>query len=319
MNLNKNLIQLSGDASFRKFYRIKNKRSILVFSKKEKKNNLLIYDAVNRLLIKNKIKAPKLKKQNYKNNSIEIEDLGDQSVFDKLIKNKDSKIKLYFKVVSILSKLQKIKNKKIITFKKNSYLIPKYTKKMLYKESKLFLDWYAPNIIKKNNRKIINKKITKIIKVLISNLKNKKNVFVHRDFHVSNMMYFKNKIFLIDSQDAVYGNIAYDLASLIDDVRIKTTNKEKEKIFLKYTKMNKSIDLDDLRNDFEILSVLRNLKIIGIFTRLSIRDKKNKYLKLIPYAWKLIEERVKKNPNFYDLKEVLKKYFLSGIRKKYEN
>ena len=133
------------------------------------------------------------------------------------------------------------------------------------------------------------------------------------------MMYFKNKIFLIDSQEAVYGNIAYDLASLIDDVRIKTTNKEKEKIFLKYTKMNKSIDLDDFRNDFEILSVLRNLKIIGIFTRLSIRDKKNKYLKLIPYAWKLIEERVKKNPNFYDLKEVLKKYFLSGIRKKYEN
>ena len=319
MNLNKNLIQLSGDASFRKFYRIKNKRSILVFSEKEKKNNLLIYDAVNRLLIKNKIKAPKLKKQNYKKNSIEIEDLGDQSVFDILIKNKNCKINLYFKVVSILSKLQKIKNKKIITFKKNSYLIPKYTNKMLYKESKLFLDWYVPNIIKKNNRKIINKKIIKIIKVLISNLKNKKKVFVHRDFHVSNMMYFKNKIFLIDSQDAVYGNIAYDLASLIDDVRIKTTHKEKEKIFSKYAKLNTSINLHDFRNDFEILSVLRNLKIIGIFTRLSVRDKKNKYLKLIPYAWKLIEERVKKNPNFYDLKEVLKKYFLSGIRKKYEN
>ena len=309
MNLNKNLIQLSGDASFRKFYRIKNKRSILVFSKKEKKNNLLIYDAVNRLLIKNKIKAPKLKKQNYKNNSIEIEDLGDQSVFDKLIKNKDSKIKLYFKVVSILSKLQKIKNKKIITFKKNSYLIPKYTNKMLYKESKLFLDWYVPNIIKKNNRKIINKKIIKIIKKLISNLKNKKKVFVHRDFHVSNMMYFKNMIFLIDSQDAVYGNNAYDLASLIDDVRIKTTNREKEKIFLKYTKMNTSINLDDFRNDFEILSVLRNLKIIGIFTRLAIRDGKKDYLKLIPYTWELIDLRVNENKIFDDLKNLLNQNF----------
>ena len=319
MNLNKNLVKLSGDASFRKFYRIKNKKSILVFSEKEKKNNLLIYDAVNKLLLKNKIRAPKLKKQNYKKNSIEIEDLGDQSVFDKLIKNKNNKINLYFKVVSILSKLQKIKKKKIITFKKNSYLIPKYTDKMLYKESKLFLDWYVPNIIKKNNRKIINKKIIKIIKELISNLKNKKKVFVHRDFHVSNMMYFKNMIFLIDSQDAVYGNNAYDLASLIDDVRIKTTNREKEKIFLKYTKMNTSINLDDFRNDFEILSVLRNLKIIGIFTRLSVRDKKNKYLKLIPYAWKLIEQRLKKNPNFYDLKEVLKKYFSNKIIKKYEN
>ena len=319
MNLNKNLVKLSGDASFRKFYRIKNKKSILVFSEKEKKNNLLIYDAVNKLLLKNKIRAPKLKKQNYKKNSIEIEDLGDQSVFDKLIKNKNNKINLYFKVVSILSKLQKIKKKKIITFKKNSYLIPKYTNKMLYKESKLFLDWYVPNIIKKNNRKIINKKIIKIIKELISNLKNKKKVFVHRDFHVSNMMYFKNMIFLIDSQDAVYGNNAYDLASLIDDVRIKTTNREKEKIFLKYTKMNTSINLDDFRNDFEILSVLRNLKIIGIFTRLSVRDKKNKYLKLIPYAWKLIEQRLKKNPNFYDLKEVLRKYFSNRVRKKYEN
>ena len=319
MNLNKNLVKLSGDASFRKFYRIKNKKSILVFSEKEKKNNLLIYDAVNKLLLKNKIRAPKLKKQNYKKNSIEIEDLGDQSVFDRLIKNKNNKINLYFKVISILSKLQKIKKKKIITFKKNSYLIPKYTNKMLYKESKLFLDWYVPNIIKKNNRKIINKKIIKIIKELISNLKNKKKVFVHRDFHVSNMMYFKNMIFLIDSQDAVYGNNAYDLASLIDDVRIKTTNREKEKIFLKYTKMNTSINLDDFRNDFEILSVLRNLKIIGIFTRLSVRDKKNKYLKLIPYAWKLIEQRLKKNPNFYDLKEVLKKYFSNKIIKKYEN
>ena len=59
MNLN-NLTQLSGDASFRKFYRKinKDKTSIIVFSKKEKKNNLLIYDAINKILIKNNICAP---------------------------------------------------------------------------------------------------------------------------------------------------------------------------------------------------------------------------------------------------------------------
>ena len=60
-------------------------------------------------------------------------------------------------------------------------------------------------------------------------------------------------------------------------------------------------------NDFEILSVLRNLKIIGIFTRLAKRDKKRKYLKLIPYAWKLIDNRIKNNPNFHDLKNFLQK------------
>ena len=83
MNLN-NLTKLSGDASFRKFYR--NDKSIVVFSKREKKSNLLIYDAINKLLIKNKIKAPKLLNQNYKKNLIEIEDLGDISVYYKLKK-----------------------------------------------------------------------------------------------------------------------------------------------------------------------------------------------------------------------------------------
>ena len=90
------------------------------------------------------------------------------------------------------------------------------------------------------------------------------------------MMYHKKQIYLIDSQDAIYGNIAYDLASLIDDVRIKTSQNLKDKIFKLFINLNNSLDKNKVKNDFEILSVLRNLKIIGIFTRLAVRDgKKN--------------------------------------------
>ena len=63
------------------------------------------------------------------------------------------------------------------------------------------------------------------------------------------------------------------------------------------------------KNDFEILSVLRNLKIIGIFTRLAIRDRKKKYMKMIPYAWKMIEHRMSENFLFKDLEIKLNKYF----------
>ena len=126
-------------------------------------------------------------------------------------------------------------------------------------------------------------------------------MFVHRDFHVSNMMFYKNKIALIDSQDAVLGNPAYDLASLIDDVRIKTSNSFKSNILKVFLSSYKYKNETQFINDFEILSVLRNLKIIGIFTRLANRDKKKKYLKLIPYAWKLIDNRMKNNSNFNDL------------------
>ena len=85
MNLNK-LKKISGDASFRVFYR--NKNSVLVYCNKEKKSNLLIYDAVNKILIKNKVLAPRLLLENYKKNYIEIEDFGDLTVFKKLKKKK---------------------------------------------------------------------------------------------------------------------------------------------------------------------------------------------------------------------------------------
>ena len=123
------------------------------------------------------------------------------------------------------------------------------------------------------------------------------------------------KISVIDSQDAVYGNITYDLASLIDDVRIKTSKNLKETIYKNYLYLNKKkINNKKFKNDFDILSVLRNLKVIGIFSRLAKRDNKKKYLKLIPYAWKLIELRIKKNQNFLELKKVLDINFPKKIR-----
>jgi len=137
---------------------------------------------------------------------------------------------------------------------------------------------------------------------------------VHRDFHVSNLMKFKNNIALIDNQDAVYGNSAYDLASLIDDVRLKNSKYLKEKMFIYFLKITKCKSIKNFKNDFDILSVLRNLKIIGIFTRLSIRDNKRYYLKLIPYAWKLIEYRIDNNEIFKDLKIILEDYFTKNIR-----
>ena len=69
------------------------------------------------------------------------------------------------------------------------------------------------------------------------------------------------------------------------------------------------------KNDYDILSVLRNLKIIGIFMRLAERDKKRKYLKLIPYAWKMIDNRIGKNKDLVNLKLLLETNFPKFITK----
>jgi len=316
MNLSK-FKSLSGDASFRKFYRHKN--IIIVLSKKDVKKNLLIYDAINKILIKNKIKAPKLISQSYKSKYIQIEDFGNLTVYQKLKKNNKNKLSYYKKIIKLLNLIQKIKTKKIKTFLGSTYKVPKYSKKILLGEAKLFLDWYIVKKIKKKNQNILKKKLILVLKNLINKIKYSNKTFVHRDFHVSNLMIKNKKICIIDNQDAVFGNIAYDLASLIDDVRLKTSANFKQNIFEEYIKKNKKINIEKFKNDFEILSVLRNLKIIGIFTRLSMRDNKKTYLKLIPYAWKLIEQRTEKNAKFIELRIILDKYFPKKLRNKYEN
>ena len=86
-------------------------------------------------------------------------------------------------------------------------------------------------------------------------------------------------------------------------------------IYKEYFHLNKKkINIKKFKNDFEILSVLRNLKIIGIFTRLANRDNKKKYLKLIPHAWELIGLRIKNNYIFKDLKKNLETNFPKKIR-----
>ena len=105
------------------------------------------------------------------------------------------------------------------------------------------------------------------------------------------------------------GNRAYDLASLIDDVRFKTSREFKQQIYNFYVKKQKKLEISKFKNDFEILSILRNLKIIGIFTRLATRDRKKRYLRLIPYTWKLINTRIYGNVLFDDLKKLLNKNF----------
>ena len=307
----KNLIKIKGDASFRKFFRKQKKdyTSIVVFAEKEKFKNLLIYDAINKILIKNKILAPNLYKENYRKNYIEIEDFGNETIFKRLNKNKNNRLSYFKKAVKLLNKIQLIKIKKIKNFKNKNYVIPKYNKNILIKEANLFCDWYIKKKLSKTKRKKFSKEFKKIIKTLTYKLKLKNDIFVHRDFHVSNLMLVKNQIGVIDSQDALIGNRAYDLASLIDDVRFKTSKGFKQKIYNFYIKKQKKLESSKFKNDFEILSILRNLKIIGIFTRLATRDRKKRYLKLIPYTWKLINTRIYGNVLFDDLKKLLNKNF----------
>jgi len=315
------LLSISGDASFRQYYRKfnqkKNLSTIIVISKKEKNKNLLVYSAINQFLLDHNIRAPRLLEENYKKGFIEIEDFGNITIHN-ILKKSRKKFHIYKKTVDLLIRLQKIKSRIIKNFFGKSYKLENYSVKNLHKESDLFFDWYLPLIMKKNKALKIKKVLKQKLQILYKKLKFKNKTFVHRDFHVSNLMKINSKIGVIDSQDAIIGNPTYDLVSLIDDVRIKTSNQLKKNIFNYY--LNKCPKIyrrkkNDFIHDFNILSVQRNLKIIGIFSRLFKRDKKKQYLKLIPYTWKLLEIRLK-DKMFSEINTILNQFVPSKTRAK---
>ena len=315
-----NIVEVAGDASFRKFYRLKlkKKNKIFVLSKKEKYKNLIAYSTVNNFLRTNKILAPKLYTYNFYKNFIIIEDFGNLT-FYKLLLKKKNKFILYKKLVDLLIKIQKIKPKsKIKNIEKGFHYLYRYSNKYLLEESNLFFDWYLPLFLSKKKTYQIKVKSKKILKKIYSKLNFSNSYFVHRDYHAQNLMMVGKKIGVIDSQDAMIGNPSYDLVSLIDDVRIKIPKKLKKQIYNYYMKKTLNSHRDNSKKfieDFNILSVQRSLKIIGIFSRLFKRDKKSRYLKFIPYIWSLLEMRMK-SEIFLELKKILDNNIPKKIRKK---
>ena len=318
-----NLQKISGDASFREFYRVKknNRTSIIVSAKKEKYKNLIVYSVVNKILNYNKIIAPKLISNHYKNDMIEISDLGNKSFFEFIILKKN-KINDYKSLIRIIFKIQKIKLKKEYNLGKFKVKFLKYTLDNLHKESDLFFDWFLRYFLKHKNKNKIKKLLRTELNNIYKKLNFKNDTFVHRDFHISNIMIYKKKFGLIDSQDAIIGNPLYDLASLIDDVRIKLPQNLQNKLFKYYWQGSKykNEKEEKLKNDFDIFSVQRNLKILGIFVRLWKRDNKPNYLKFLPYTWTLIERRLR-NPIFKNLNLLMhKNLHIKKLKQlKYEN
>ena len=299
--------KISGDASFREFYRLKKGKSssILVRSRKENYINLILYSAINEILIKNKIAAPKLLKEYFKDNMMEITDLGDKS-FTEIVNNSKNKIYPLKKLIDVLINFQKIKPKPKFRFKGRIIKIKKYSISKMTQESDLFFDWYLLHSKNIKNFTKAKKLIRNTLMKVYRKLHYENNTLTHKDFHAANIMLYKKKPYLIDSQDAVLGNPLYDVVSLIDDVRLKIPINVQQELFNYYFKNSnvRNKNLDYFISDFHILSVQRSLKILGIFVRLYKRDNKIKYLKYLPNTWKLLNLRLR-HPIFKELNNIM--------------
>jgi aminoglycoside/choline kinase family phosphotransferase len=314
--VNYEIKKIAGDASFRSYYRIfcADKNLILMFAPPQFED-VAPFIKIDKFLVENNFSAPKILAIDLENGFLLLEDLGDDTYNRVLQKNysKELEFDLYKNAVDCLIELQQ---------KPNPQDVAPYNNAVLFREMMLFIDWYLPL-----QKKLISLKQKAHFKFLCFQLfdllskekrfqlvdwkNNAKQVLVLRDYHADNLMNLEEranhqKVGLLDFQDALIGSKAYDLVSLLEDARRDVNLGVKDKV-LNYFLEKSGVDKESFMQDYEILSLQRNLKIVGIFSRLSMRDHKHQYLDLLPRVLNFVEARAfSNNPIFLEIGNFLK-------------
>ena len=293
----KSLKPLKNDASKRRYYRFtNNKKELLLMDSSLEKVSLENFIKITKWLKSNHLSSPEIYIKDENLGLLIIEDFGNNK-YSILFKKEKKKKKTYYR--------NAIKLLIFLSEKKKPSFIKNYDHRVLKNELDLYINWELN--IKKNKKAL--KDWDRIWSSLLKGISYKKTCVVLRDFHVDNIFYIKDryklkKIGLIDFQDSLIGHPAYDLVSLLQDVRVFLSIEEQES-FYNYYKKHVKINQDDFKYAYLVLGTQRLFKIIGIFKKLAIKQGKTNYLKYLPRTKKLIKYNLR-DSIFNELKMWLK-------------
>lgn len=194
-------------------------------------------------------------------------------------------------------------------------VLPEYDRALLLRELQLFPEWYIVRhkgvTLSAAETAMLDTAFEKILAVNLA----EPQVFVHRDYHSRNLMLLEPSAGrganpgIIDFQDAVYGPITYDLASLFKDAYIRWDEEFVLDLLIRYWETAKTLGLPvreefaDFHRDFEWMGVQRHIKVLGIFARLCHRDGKDGYLADMPLVMDYLRRACKR---YRDLGPLLK-------------
>jgi hypothetical protein len=288
----------SADASFRTYYRLtKGEQTYLLMDSSLELDSMRPFLDVTSRLLHAKVKAPQIFEQNLKDGYLILEDFGSTHYLNLL--NETNYKELYKDAIDEIIKMQNT----------TSESLPLYDKEFLSFEMGLMQEWYIKGLLKKSltkeQNKIIESAVEKISQVILSQ---PQNLFVHRDFHSRNIMITQqNEIGVIDYQDAMNGAITYDLVSLLKDCYIEFDEKEIQKLAL-YFRDAKALHVSDAEfiKWFDFMGLQRHVKVLGVFSRLFLRDAKDGYLKDIPLVLKYVLNAATKYEETEELAKLLK-------------
>ena len=276
------LAPASADASFRRYFRISSQNlefgTFIIMDAPPQYEPLNAFIEIDLLLAKAGLNVPQILEQNLAEGFLLLNDLGNKTYLAEL--NEHSADPLYQAATAALIKMQ---------LASQANVLPNYDAPLLQRELDLFPEWYLGKHLGITLNDAQDIQLKKVFELIIENNLAQAKVYVHRDYHSRNLMLTeKNNPGVLDFQDAVYGPITYDAASLWRDAYIAWPEERVIDWVIKFWEEGRQVglamptDFGQFYRDFEWMGLQRHLKVLGIFARLFHRDGKDGYLKDIP-------------------------------------
>jgi N-acetylmuramate 1-kinase len=283
---------VSGDASFRRYFRVcLSEASFVAVDAPPEQEDSRTFVRISNMLRDAGVSAPKVFSADYDLGFMLLDDFGDQLYLDVLLelqsagRNKEINT-LYESAIDSLLDIQA---------KVDKERLDPYSKTELHREMALFAEWFCSAFLEMELDDAERELIAGTLEFLEEAALSQEQLVVHRDYHSRNLMVLDSQVFgedsspgIIDFQDAVCGAYTYDLVSLLRDAYICWDAKTVDSWAVYYLEQAKSsgliaaVDECQFLRDFDLMGLQRQLKVIGIFARLYIRDNKPRYLADIP-------------------------------------
>ena len=283
------LTPLAGDASFRRYYRLQQEAiTKIVMDAPPTKIALAPFVAVAELLNQQGVTTPEIHAIDYTNGFALLEDFGNVLFRDAL--GTTTSDHLYQSAISILGQMQQ----HVVPTK-----LEAFDEAFMLQELALFHDWFLHQYLGLTLSRSEQKLLQQTFSLLTAHIAKQPQVLIHRDYHSRNIMLLDAlrpstapKFGIIDFQDAMIGPLTYDLVSLLKDCYIQLPQDQILKwlrYFYDYSTFTKSCSFDEIQQAFDWCGLQRHLKVLGVFSRLHLRDGKSNYLADLPLTFHYVQ------------------------------
>jgi aminoglycoside/choline kinase family phosphotransferase len=307
------LTRLAGDASFRVYFRLTTpQRSYVVMDASAEQKSCLPFVAIAQALRSLGLMTPEIIASDLTSGFLLLTDFGDQLYLKEL--NSDNAEKLYsvaLDALSVLSTCEKV----------SGWTIPNFTAAFMRQEMEWFKQWFLVSYLALTEQEANT--LDPFFDELTNDIAQQPYVFMHRDYHSANLMVLpSNQVGILDFQDAFYGPVTYDLASLLRDCYIAWPEPLVTQLALSYLQRLQEkhhllqVNQAEFLRWFDYMSMQRHMKALMTFSRKYVRDQQVNYLQYIPQTLNYLLAVSERYPVSQCLNQFIKQHIMPVIATK---